>query len=1334
MPDPQLLKFSVDGYTADQLTLKVQNTSGASLDKGMTIELRPVAYLLDQRIKDAAREAATNPQLPGVKSLSGIVSGPSGWTVWAMRESTDNIVFIMLVNDRNEAGQEIPPTKLDPAAEFTIRIPLNRQASRATVDLPYSYQYDIDDRVDDKLELKSAEAPDWAPDVTLTTDEKSPTMIEPMKDVKIFWHIKDGVSATLRGPLPGGNSEWTLSNSTSSDYKLSDGWFQIKATGAVTYILQAEVKRSDGQPNVKVVKVLSLDVYTKGKYGYVDARPQRVLPFGLVEIDWAAWGADKVTLEAGSVSRTIPLTDMTLSGFRQGAGVMRLNAGKPESDKQPLETSIDLIMEIKGVKKREADTRFKVIPWRKMLKSDFTGQPVGLAVAAPHLALLTTDGLWTANVGNDDFTPISYDQIDKVSFNHATKTEKPKAWLALAALEFSAVDKKFVVLRQTSQDDLQVALYNASDGKPYEIAPVDLPADLRPLMAGGGRTFDLVVLDGRAYVVVESSLAGGTVRRAFSVRFDSQTKKAEFRSEPVLESLAGYRLLIFDDALHALNRLSGHMFRFELKDGKLDQSYRAASASQQNSSMVKQGVFVPVGRVLAVLSPSAVPSLASLEVFGLKNVLSYKTLSPPKDPGTLPQDLVYNPQNNRWVRCGHGLDVEAGVVAFRPGDSPRLWFIEPNGNTYTLTVSSEHLFSHDYVTDLPSRPLLPFFNKKRQFQITNNVPMQFVRMDDACRKVGLVDFSSTAPAEIISPPNNLPPGTTQTFELRYNESDPGEITLRLLIQRAPGAKLDYFLEVTFYGADLSKATTVFKRVAVNAPGGASIAEVPGTREQHSTTGPITFFPKPLINEIRLEVRNASPYKLWLRRPEAPEPRDRENEYLGGPIMIKYNTPPISIYAHGAGELHFDVDFGQPPGFEVSPGTVGQKKRIRINPDASTGLNADSFSVQETPEYDAYECTARYKRQRDLEFVYLGDGVPDKEGTSIFLPLANPPSADKVQIMKIDANSLVPVASVGLQGGGVFAAPNCVAVSKDKVLAILKNTYLSYFDHSLKPIKTVELIQYDVVTNLKASPNDLRMQVLGMKQQNSGAFKYSYTFGERSFDPNFNVERDIVLDLQKGFTPGRVPGAPAWVSPSTTSPMDVISGFAVAVCVEGGLFLIDLKSKKVMEVGINGTGREEAVVIDPVEPLIFCAHAKPDTHGLMISRINPSNPSDRQTITLPSTVTHMVTDTNPFVGPNLRYNRPRAVSLAVTSDTVFVSHSRKIYALDKKRLTERRQIELDLPCRLIQVRRQKAPGEAHQKYGTPRDCYMVWAIGSLYIGGGQDLAKFRTALYKLGIVL
>jgi hypothetical protein len=258
-------------------------------------------------------------------------------------------------------------------------------------------------------------------------------------------------------------------------------------------------------------------------------------------------------------------------------------------------------------------------------------------------------------------------------------------------------------------------------------------------------------------------------------------------------------------------------------------------------------------------------------------------------------------------------------------------------------------------------------------------------------------------------------------------------------------------------------------------------------------------------------------------------------------------------------------------------------------------------------------------------------------------------------------------------------------------------------------------------------------MLGMKQENSGPFKYSYTYAERSLDPNFKAEKDFVLDLQKGFTPARVPGAPAWVSPSTTSPIDVIPGFVLALCVEGGVMMLDLKKKMVMEVELKGTGREEAVAIDVLESVVYCAHAKPDTHGLMISRVNAGNLNDKQTITLPSTVTHMATDTNNFAGPNLRYNRRRAVSLLVTRDALFVSHATKIYVLDKQRLTERKQVTVDLPCRLIQVRRTKPPGEAHEKYGIPQDCDMVWAIGSIYSGDGQKMGKFRTTLYKLAIV-
>lgn len=1329
-PSPNVLEFTLQGFTANQIAIKVKNISGALLEKPLTIEVRPPAYMLDHRIIVAAEAAADQEKPPGVSTLDGIVTGATDLSVWAKRDQTDSIVIIMFVNTVDKNGDPIEPAKVAAGAEFTIHIPLNPNVERASVDLPYSYQHggSAGTRVDGKLELK-VDPGDWTPDVTLMSDQPNPTMIVPKTAVKIFWHIRDGVSATLRGPLPGGNAELTLSDSTTSNYKMSDGSFELRAVGPVTYLLHAQVKRPDGKPNVHVVKMLSLDVHTRDKYAYVNARPNRVLPSGLVEIDWAAWGVDEVFLEAGGAARKIPLTELTLSGDHQGMGVMRITAGQPRLDQPVLETTVNLNIELEDKPRTEATTKFSVIPWRKMQKSTFTGNPAGLAVAGPLMALLTTDGLWMASVGPDDFNPINYDRVEQVSFT-LTTADKPKAWLALAALE-----KKFVVLRQTNQDDLQVALYN-SEGKPDGL-PIDLSSDLRPMLKRAGTVFDFAVYGGRVYVGVEAPLPGGIVRRVFSVRFGSPPS---VESGPLLESLVGYRLLTFDDTLYALNRESGRVFRLTVNTaGKLE-AYEAAPAvsqsSGQPSSMIKQGLFVPVGRVLAVLNPSSLPSLASLAVFGLKNVLRYERLGPPRDPNTIPQDLVYNPQHDRWERCGRGMETKPGMVcALRGGDSPRLWTIEPNGDTYTLTVGSEHLFSHDFVTKLHAKPLAPFLTKKREFRFINNIGMQFVPMNETCLKAGLRPFSATGLVELtLAPPPNPRPVIAEKLELRYNQADPPPTTLRFLVEKAPGVKHDYVLDATLSGPDFSFGTTSFKRIAVNAQGEVSVANVPGEREFPLTSGLIEVFPKQLINGIRLRIRNATPYKLYLRSPAAPDPRDREKDYDEEGIKVRYNTLPFSIYAHGAGELHFDVDFALPHGIEMTAGSESQTKRIRINRDPSVGLSIESTSVNETDEYDAYEFTLRYKLEKSLGGVYIGDGVPSKDGASFYLPLAS--SAVRSEVVKIDANNLLITESASVDGNGIFSAPNSVAVLADKVIAILKNNIVSIFDFPLKFSRGMPLAGHEVVTNLKGSPNDTKFFTLGMKQEARGPIKYSFSYANRSLAAPLDDDRDVVLlDAQQGFRPARVSGAPAWVSPSTISPMDVSMGLSVAICVEGGLILVDVRRKTIMEVGLEGTGREEAVLFDPNprEPFIFCAHARPDTQALMISRINPGNPKDKLTITLPSPVTHMVTDKGTSVGPNLKYNRTRAVSLVATSDALFVSHATKIYVLDKTRLTQRQQVTVDLPCRLIQVRRGKPPGENNPPYAAPRDCYLIWAIGSIYIGDGQNLERARTKLYKIGIM-
>src|SRR5262249_38669337 len=158
-----------------------------------------------------------------------------------------------------------------------------------------------------------------------------------------------------------------------------------------------------------------------------------------------------------------------------------------------------------------------------------------------------------------------------------------------------------------------------------------------------------------------------------------------------------------------------------------------------------------------------------------------------------------------------------------------------------------------------------------------------------------------------------------------------------------------------------------------------------------------------------------------------------------------------------------------------------------------------------------------------------------------------------------------------------------------------------------------------------------------------------------------------------------------------------------------------------------------VLLDPTGSEIYCAHAVPDTHGLMISKVDLARPNAKLTVTIGSSVTHMVTDTNTVVSPNLQYNRARAVSLFATRDPLYVSHATKIYVLDKASLKTQQTVTVDLPCRLIQVRRGTLPATpTPEGHVGPRECNLVWAIGSIYIGAGVELQKYRYKLYKLAI--
>ena len=935
----QLLELTTVTFTTDQLAIKIRNISGISLDKTLVIELWPPAYLVDDGINEAAKEAAVSIEPPGAKSLAGIVTGAEGWSVWARREATDTSVIIVLLNALNQDdGTALPaPIKFPAGAEFTIRIPLDPEAKRDSVDFSYSYLHGTDEsrdkRYDGKLELKSGTA-EWTPDVSLTTNHASPTAIAAESLVKIFWKIKDGVSATLRGPLPGGNSELTLSPEPNADFKISEGSMEVLVVASLTYALIAEVKR-EGHPNVQVVRMLSLDT-ANNKFSYVNVRPDKVLPHGLVEIDWAAWGVRQVQIAVGThTTRVINLTQQTLGRFYEGSGVMRLSAGKPLS-LGVSEEAVNLLAQ----PLRKQSSSITVITWEHMIKPDLTGQPLGLAVVGDRLAALTTDGLSIAVVGEIDSDP----QLKKLIFRKVSK-ETPKQWLAL-----KGTGQRFVVLRRTNDDDLELAPYK-KDGNVDEILPITLP-DLRSLVGAQGAVFDLLAFGNRAYVVVEGQVPGtGIVRRVFSVGFDSNTKRAEYRPEPLLERLAGFKLVPFDNGLYALHRGSGRMFRFDLTTaGRLGEPMQAASAvtkgsGLQEQSMIGQGLIVPVGHVLTVLSPRSVPSLAELEPFGLHNVLRYLGQTT-QDPNTIPQDLVYNPQKNYWARCGHDLDVKPGAVAaFRGGGSPRLWVIQPDGETHTLAVGSESLFAHDYWLDFPTKPLPPYINKKRQFKIKSS-GMGCLPISEPYRKTGLLDFSSTRLAELVSP---LLTRQSMEFdvEFRYNEADQAPVTVRYLKHKFINERKDsdYIVEVTFAGPNLSNITSVFRRIAIDSNGRLLNDEVFESHAQHPADQAIEVtVPKQIdarTSGFRFVIANSAKFDLKQNGLEFAPGYFNAGKHIG--IGVDYKTPDASLIFDprrepNGGEIRLNFNFAMPPGVEVSSGNTPQTKRVRLDPDKSKLLH------------------------------------------------------------------------------------------------------------------------------------------------------------------------------------------------------------------------------------------------------------------------------------------------------------------------------------------------------------------------------------------------------------
>ncbi len=1316
MADDATLSLTIAGTTSTQLDILVKNSGAESLGKALMIELKIPLYLVSKDIKDAVEQAKQrnlNERTTASKeSLANVVTAGAGWSVWAATERTESLAVIRLFNDLTQTGTKVTPGAFAAGAQFDVRIPLTPQDKPGRVEIPYSYRYPNEGRsgkqTDGKLEMTSSGSTSTGK-VILKVDHPSPSQIKAGSKVKIEWEIENGVSATLYGPLPAGNPQMSLSSDESGTHKLRKGALEIFAVGDATYVLQAEV-RGQKQTNEMVVRTLHLGIQSPQDYSFLAARPKRVMPHGLLEVDWAVWGIEKTWLSVGNdYEIELKLTEQGIDQTYQGSGVWRVVAPEAEGTVTAL-----MQTQVNNQRKDERTDNFIVAAWRPKSIA-VSGNPVGLAVAAPKMALLTTDALWMADVGVSDGQSTDLDFKRVVSGN-------PKARLGIAAF-----DGGFVVLEQTNNDGLQLARYTQAGQR--DGSPVDLPDTVKPLAQQSSKAVDLAVLGDRVYVAIEGIGPEG-YRRAFSVTFKPQVK---LQREPQLESLRGYRVVVFDGAVFALSQGSGHMFRFRLNSkGNLEQPAEAARAAKDGRSMIFRGLLVPLGRVLVVLNPTSIPSIESLDVDGLLKYIFVK-----RPTATMTQDLVYNPQQDHWMPCGRGLQLQqAGVAAYRPTSSRRLWVVESNQKAHTLSGAVEHLFSPEFYEDFPSKDLPPYFGK-RKYTIQNDTEIDFGPMNEVYRKAGLDDFSAWGPAEPLEVPQDLSRRRTETVEFRCNEAEPAPIVLRYMAYLPDGCGHDYMVEIEFQGPGHTIITSVLKRLAVDEHGQVSVAEIPGTSVQHPAGKTIVIPPAKLLLEgVKLAIASPSGYLFAIRRPLEPIKSPNSNEYRPDrPMGITYKTPKFSLFITGAGEVAVDVDFALAHGIEVSPRSAKQTKLIRLDPEKAGVLHVDAVSFKEP---NLYECTISYRSTKDFNGIFIGDGFPAADGNSFYLASMSPGNLSAVNMRQQTVPSFVEMGGVSVAAPDVFSifsVPNSIGLLGDRIVGSFGGNTIFLRDLTLQEKQRFTLNGPTAIVAMAVGPKGTAIGLLTMKEERVGQnTKYSYSYSRKriSQDGLGNIA-EYSLDAVPGIsTQNRVPNAPAWVSSASVPLLSVSPDAEFAVIgVDGGLIVLDvLREFRAYQVPIAGAGRAEAVLYGNFGE-IFCAHSQENNQGLIVSYVL-RDLKRKKSFTLPGAVTNMITDTRPLKTPAVQYKSHRAVSIVdVLIGAFCVSHGKTIYAINKSDLKVDSSITVDLPCRLIQVKLDRAPYGQHPFFEWAKPCYIALAIGSSYTGDGTKAGDFKTQLFRVG---
>lgn len=691
--------------------------------KLMQIELQVPKAIASAALAAQAKAASHNSRGIPAKANRLIKRSDTDWKAW-VQEGSDGVILLQLTNFRDADYDFISSAdknfgKIVAGTPLTVTLPLNTALKAQTqVDLKYSYGgkkhghrvifggHFITEGSLDKLCFLPAGGSSTAAEtveVAFTTNHASDqTALAIGTEVELKWEIKDGISGKIVGPLAEGLSEMSLDFSNADKSGISKGSFTVRAVGQQTYLLDVTVK---GKPdNVDVLRTLILDVQSAANYGAIWVDKPRVFLGESVNVHWAAWGVDMAAIDVkpanGSETTHTVLRKTSTPATGQGFISQKIDA--------PGKTDLMLQLSVNGTPQYlDANPDVQVVQWESAAKSlgGASGDALAMAFAADGsngvLAIMYQKTIvFAPDAGAEDPT---VDILPPLHFSVKADISVPGGeWMALVS-----IGDGFVALRRQNRI-FDLVHFNVHGS---QIAATPLPEwfSFCPLLQNKN---NYVRFWGKLLAYKKQVIVFGGCHEEpdwtptpISINYGNLKPAGSSYPSPKIEMLE--RLNAFrgcDEIVVAGDKLLGIDYQHRMVLCTSFYLQTVEKEKYQYTTLDYVGSFQKIADI-PEKQASALSNAVPLVVGDLLLLLNCGS-------GPNKRHWVWSPKTNKWAPVSLGLDVSNGVIAYRPGNSPRLWAAncKPLGatdsdplHTFAL-LGAESFFVADYFKDNPAVP------------------------------------------------------------------------------------------------------------------------------------------------------------------------------------------------------------------------------------------------------------------------------------------------------------------------------------------------------------------------------------------------------------------------------------------------------------------------------------------------------------------------------------------------------------------------------------------------------------------------------------------------------